>query len=73
MYIYIFFHIIVHHGLSQDSEYPVLYSRALLFIHPIYTSLLLLTPSSQSLPPTSPLHCGHHTSVLYVCESVSDL
>ena len=36
---------------------PVLYSRTLLFIHPIYTSLPLLIPNSQSFPPppSSPL------------------
>ena len=32
----------------------MLYSRTLLFIHPIYTSLHLLTPNSQSIPLLSP-------------------
>ena len=38
-------------------EFPVLYSRTLLFIHPIHTSLHLLIPNSHSIPspPTSPL------------------
>ena len=32
-------------------QFPVLYSRTLLFIHPIYTSLHLLIPDSHSVPP----------------------
>ena len=35
-------------------ELPVLYSRILLFIHPIYNSLQLLTPNSQSFSPRTP-------------------
>ena len=31
-------------------QVPVLYSRTLLFIHPIHNSLHLLTPNSQSIP-----------------------
>ena len=31
-------------------QFPVLYSRTLLFIHSIYNSLHLLTPNSQSIP-----------------------
>ena len=34
--------------------FPVLYSRTLLCIHPIYKSLHLPTPNSQSIPPPSP-------------------
>ena len=50
----IFFSIRVYHRIIQ---FPVLYSRTLLFIHPIYNSLPLLIPDSQSFPPTpsSPL------------------
>ena len=33
IYIYTHFHILFHYGLSQNIEYPVLYSRTLLFIH----------------------------------------
>ena len=46
----------------------VLYSRTLLFIHPIYKSLSLI-PNSHSIPP-QPSPLGNHKSVLYVCESV---
>ena len=35
--------------------FPVLYSRTLLFIHPIYNSLHLLIPNSQSILPSLPL------------------
>ena len=50
---------------------PLLYSRALLFIHSIYNSLQLLTPNSQFFPASTSL--GNHKSILYVCESVSVL
>ena len=53
--------------------FPVLYSRTLLFIHPIYNSLQLLTANSHYIPPPLRLPLGNHTSVLYVCESVSVL
>ena len=46
LYIYMYiFHILFHHGLSQDIEYgfPELYSRTLLFTHPMYNSLHLLS------------------------------
>ena len=32
-------------------HFPALYSRALLFIHPMYNSVHLLSPNSQSIPP----------------------
>ena len=48
----IFFSIMVYHRIL--SRVPVLYSKALLFIHPIYNSLHLLTPNSQSTPPHPP-------------------
>ena len=32
-------------------EFPMLYSRPLFFIYPIYTSLHLLIPNSQTIPP----------------------
>ena len=50
----------------------MLYRRTL-FILPIYTSLHLLIPNSQSFPPPSAIRLGKHKSVLYVCESVSAL
>ena len=55
--IHIYIYILFHYGLSQDTEFPVLYSRTLLFIPPIYNSLHLLMPHSQPfpLPPPSSL------------------
>ena len=35
---------IVHCAIQEDN----------LFIHPVYTTLYLLTPNSQSIPPLSP-------------------
>ena len=53
-------------------EFPVLYSRTLLFIPLIDDNLCFLIPVSHFiLPQTFPL--GKHKSVLYVCESVSVL
>ena len=54
-------------------EFPVLCSRTLLFIRPIYSSLRLLNPNSRSIPPPHPLPLGNHKSVLYVYQSVSVL
>ena len=39
------FHIAFHYSLSQDIGYSSL------FIHPVYNSLHLLIPNSQSCPP----------------------
>ena len=50
---------------------PVLYSRTLFFIHPIYTSLHLLVPYSKSFHPPPSVYLGKLRSVLFVCESVS--
>ena len=48
----------------------MLYNRTLLFIHSVYKSLHLLTPTSHSISPSNPLPVGTHQSVLYVHESV---
>ena len=66
-----FFSVMVYHKILNIVPCTI-YIWALLFIHSIYNSLHLLTPTSQStpLPPFLPL--GKHKSVLYVCESVSD-
>ena len=50
-------------------QFPVLYSRTLLFIHSIYTSLHLLIPKSQSkpLPPTSSLVTTSRFSMSLFC------
>ena len=54
IYVYILFNILFHYGLSWDIEYkfPVLDSRTLLFIHPVYHSLHLLIPKMSSREPT---------------------
>ena len=51
IFLFVFFSIIVH--LGYWMYFHVLYSRTL-FIHPVYNSLHLLIPNSQSIPP-SPL------------------
>ena len=57
--IYILFLIyFLSRSITRDwIEFPVLYSRTSLLIHPKCNSLHLLTPNSQSIPlsPTSPL------------------
>ena len=45
----IFFSIRVYHTILNIV--PCVYSRTLLFIHPLYKSLHLLIPDSQSIPP----------------------
>ena len=55
-YIYIhthtFFNILFHCDLSQEigHQFPVLYSRTLLFIHSECNGLYLPTPNCQSIP-----------------------
>ena len=41
------------------NQFPVLYSRTLLFTHSIYNSLHLLIPNSQSIPPSRPQDRKH--------------
>ena len=56
IYIYIFkkifFSIMVYHRIVNIVPYT--YKKTLLFIHPLYNSLHLLTPSPQSIPPQPP-------------------
>ena len=47
-------------------EFTVLYSRTLLFVHPVCNNLYLLIPKPQDFPPASPT-LGNHTSVPSVC------
>ena len=50
-YIYIFSYSFPWWLITQYwIESPVLYSRTLLFIHPVWNSLHLLIPTSQSMP-----------------------
>ena len=55
-------------------QFPVLHSRTLLPVLSKCDSFHLPTPNSRSIPllPCPPA-VGNHRSVLYVCESVSDL
>ena len=52
LYMYVFFSIMVCHRILNIVS--VLYNRIMLFIHPIYCSLHLLIPNSQSFPPLTP-------------------
>ena len=49
-------------------QFPVLYSRILLFIHSIYNSLHLLIPDSQSFPCLPPYPST--VSLLFLCVCV---
>ena len=66
---FIFFSIMVYHRILPIV--PCASCSTLLFAHPMYNSLHLLIPNSQSLPPPalSPL-ATNHKSVLYVCNNV---
>ena len=54
------------------TQFPVLYNRTLLFIHPIYNNLHLLISNSQLFPPPTP-SCLASTSLFSMSESVSVL
>ena len=57
-------------------QFPVLYSRTLLFIHSIYNNLHLLSPNFQSIPLLSTLLLDNHKSVslcLWVCLCFVDM
>ena len=43
----------------------MLYSKTLLFIHPMYNNLHLLIPNSQSFSPLPPYPLSNHKSILY--------
>ena len=61
IYIYILFSIMVYYRILNII--PVLYSRTLLFTHPIHNSLYLLTLNSYSIPsPPRLLVLGNHKS-----------
>ena len=67
LYIYIFFYILHHYGLSRDSEYISLAIQKHLVVCPSY----IFTPHLILLSHTPDL--VNHKFVLYVCESVSAL
>ena len=60
IFFFIFFSIMAYHRIV-NIVFPMLYSRILLFIHSIYSSLHLLIPNSQSFPPLLP-PLGNHKS-----------
>ena len=64
----IFFSIMVYHRILNIV--PVLYSGALLFIHPIYNSLHLLISDSHATPP-SPLALETTSLFSIVYKSIS--
>ena len=49
-------------------EFPVLYSRSLLVIYFIYSSVYMSIPISQFIPP--PLPPSNDEFVFYICESI---
>ena len=67
--VYILFYIFSIFVTGYWTYFPVLYTRTLLFIHPIYTSLRLLTPNSQSIPPLTPSHLAT-TSLFFMFVSL---
>ena len=68
--IHILFHILFHNVLPLDIEqFPVPFSRTLLFIQPSCNSLHLMIPNPQSILPFP--HADNPKSVLYICESAS--
>jgi len=72
IHIYNFFYSFSLWSLTEYwIQFPVLYSRTLLFIQSRYNSLHLLTPNFQSIPPPAPLPSGNHKPILYVCGSLS--
>ena len=62
---FIFFSIMVYYCLLNIVPRAVQY---VLVVYFIYTSLYLLIPDSQFIPPSRPFHFGNR-----VCESVSVL
>ena len=68
IFLFVFFSIMVYHRIL--STVPCAIQQDLV-VYPSYTSLHLLIPNSQSIPPPLPLPLGNHKSALYVCEFVS--
>ena len=67
-YIYILFHIIFHCVFITGFwiQFPMLYSRPLLFIHPICTGLHLLIQNSHSIHSPALFPLGNHKSILWL-------
>ena len=68
----ILFQILFPHGSLQSVKFPGLYSRSLLAIYFIYSSMYVTVPISQFIPfPAFPL--GKHKFVFYICDTFSVL
>ena len=68
-YISTVFEILFLYSSLQTTEFPVLYSRSLLVIYVIYSSVYMLIPISQFTPPS--LSSFNSKFVFYVCVSIS--
>ena len=73
IYIYILFHILFHYGLSQDIEYSSLCSTVGPCCLPILYMFVSANPKLPIHPSLTPLPLSKHKSVLYICESVSQI
>ena len=67
-FIYIYIHIYMY-IMSDPLQFPVLYSKSLLFIYFIYSGVYLSTHFNYPIP----FLFGNHKFVFYVCVSVSVL
>ena len=65
---FIFFFIMVYHRIL--TIVPCAAYSGTLFIHSIYSSLHLLTPTSHTILPPNSLPLGNHQSVIYDHQSV---
>ena len=65
MLFFMFFSIMVYHRIV--TIVPVLYSRTLLFIHPLYNNLHLRIPNPRSFPPHPSSSLPATKSVRHMC------
>ena len=79
LYVYILyvqlFHILFNYDffIGYKIEFPVLYSRSLLFIYFPYNNFYVLISNSYFIPHVPTFSFGSHKFVFYVCESFSFL
>ena len=66
IFLYVFFSVMIYDRILN----MVLYSRILLLVHPVYTSLHLLVPNSQSIPSSLPLSPSATASLFSLCVSL---
>ena len=55
IHIFILFQILFSYRLSQNTEFPVLYSRPVLLIHLIYSSVYVYVNPNLPIYPSPPL------------------